>query len=182
MFFHRPLAILRRHESRDGTVKFLFGLADGKSIESVLNSGKESTDAVHLDSSGLRLRLRLLRHRRCLGFKRNLTCGEIVEQILEANRTLADERRITNVVLMGMGEPLGELCADAARPRDHDRRGVGIGDFAAEDYRFHRRSGAADPKADGRDQCHSGDLAARGHRRVARAIDAGQSQVLAASS
>jgi 23S rRNA (adenine2503-C2)-methyltransferase len=99
------LTIEQRQESRDGTVKFLFGLADGRSIESVLIPEENrlticiSTQvgcayACAFCATGL------------LGFKRNLTCGEIVEQILEANRTLVGDRRITNVVLMGMGEPL----------------------------------------------------------------------------
>src|SRR5207253_4315825 len=41
-----------------------------------------------------------------LGLKRNLSASEILDQILEASRTLAGERRITHIVLMGMGEPL----------------------------------------------------------------------------
>jgi len=41
-----------------------------------------------------------------LGLKRNLTASEIVDQVLEISRSLAAERRITNIVLMGMGEPL----------------------------------------------------------------------------
>lgn len=99
------LQILRRAESRDGTVKFLFGLADGESIESVLIP--EAT----------RLTLCISTQAGCafgcafcatavLGLKRNLTSSEIVDQILEVSRTLPDKRRITHVVLMGMGEPL----------------------------------------------------------------------------
>lgn len=99
------LQILRRAESRDGTVKFLFGLADGESIESVLIP--EAT----------RLTLCISTQAGCafgcafcatavLGLKRNLTSSEIVDQILEVSRTLSDKRRITHVVLMGMGEPL----------------------------------------------------------------------------
>ncbi|HEX5607206.1 MAG TPA: 23S rRNA (adenine(2503)-C(2))-methyltransferase RlmN [Candidatus Binatia bacterium] len=99
------LQILRRAESSDGTVKFLFGLADGESIESVLIP--EAT----------RLTLCISTQAGCafgcafcatavLGLKRNLTSSEIVDQILEVSRTLSDKRRITHVVLMGMGEPL----------------------------------------------------------------------------
>ena len=57
------LAILRRHESQDGTVKFLFGLADGQEHRERLNSGKESLNPVYFDSGRLRLWLCLLRHR-----------------------------------------------------------------------------------------------------------------------
>ncbi|HZH82663.1 MAG TPA: 23S rRNA (adenine(2503)-C(2))-methyltransferase RlmN [Phototrophicaceae bacterium] len=99
------LQILRRAESRDGTVKFLFGLADGESIESVLIP--EAT----------RLTLCISTQAGCafgcafcatavLGLKRNLTSSEIVNQVLEVSRSLQNGRRITHIVLMGMGEPL----------------------------------------------------------------------------
>ena len=45
-----------------------------------------------------------------LGLKRNLTASEIVDQILEASRTLREDQRITHVVLMGMGEPLANYA------------------------------------------------------------------------
>jgi len=48
-----------------------------------------------------------------LGLKRNLTASEIVDQILEASRTVSQERRITHVVLMGMGEPLANYAETA---------------------------------------------------------------------
>lgn len=103
------LAILRRHESRDGTVKFLFGLADGKSVESVLIPEKNRLTLCISTQVGCAYGCAFCATG-LLGFKRNLTCGEIVEQVLEANRALADERRITNVVLMGMGEPLANYA------------------------------------------------------------------------
>jgi 23S rRNA (adenine2503-C2)-methyltransferase len=99
------LRIVRQAESADGTVKFLFGLFDGASIESVL------IPEAH------RLTLCISTQVGCgfgcgfcatalLGLKRNLTASEIVDQILEASRTLRQDQRITHVVLMGMGEPL----------------------------------------------------------------------------
>lgn len=104
-FLIERLQILRRAESRDGTVKFLFGLADGESIESVLIP--EAT----------RLTLCISTQAGCafgcafcatavLGFKRNLTGSEIVNQVLEVSRSLQKGRRISHIVLMGMGEPL----------------------------------------------------------------------------
>jgi 23S rRNA (adenine2503-C2)-methyltransferase len=99
------LAILRRHDSQDGTVKFLFGLADGKSIESVVIPEKNRLTICISTQVGCAYGCAFCATG-LLGFKRNLTCGEIVEQILEANRALAGDQRITNVVLMGMGEPL----------------------------------------------------------------------------
>jgi 23S rRNA (adenine2503-C2)-methyltransferase len=99
------LRVVRRAQSRDGTVKFLFGLVDGASVESVM-----------IPEPG-RLTLCISTQVGCgfgcafcatalLGLKRNLTASEIVEQILEASRTLDEKQRITHVVLMGMGEPL----------------------------------------------------------------------------
>lgn len=110
-------------QSRDGSVKYLFELGDAKRIESVLLPMKEEL----LDEDG-----KLVRHARyticvssqvgcrmgcafCLtgksGLVRNLSAGEIVEQILWIKRenNIAYERRV-NVVYMGMGEPLDNLA------------------------------------------------------------------------
>jgi len=103
------LTILRRAESRDGTVKFLFGLADGKSIESVLiPETKRLTLCISTQvgcAYGCAFCATAL-----LGFKRNLSSSEIVDQILEASREPPDGQRITNIVLMGMGEPLANYA------------------------------------------------------------------------
>lgn len=99
------LKMLRRASSKDGTVKFLFGLNDGLGIESVLIP--ETT----------RLTLCISTQAGCgfgcafcatalLGLKRNLRASEMVDQVLEAQRSLPDDKRISHVVLMGMGEPL----------------------------------------------------------------------------
>ena len=103
------LAILRRHDSQDGTVKFLFGLADGRSIESVLIPEKHRLTLCISTQVGCAYGCAFCATA-LLGFKRNLTCGEIVEQILEAGRTLSDDRRISNIVVMGMGEPLANYA------------------------------------------------------------------------
>ncbi len=97
-------------QSVDGTVKFLFKLADNLSIESVLIPAfQKSTEE---DS---RLTLCVSTQVGCplacqfcatglMGFKRNLTAGEIVDQVLQAQRII--KKRITNIVYMGMGEPM----------------------------------------------------------------------------
>lgn len=103
------LAILRRHDSQDGTVKFLFGLGDGESIESVLIPEKHRLTLCISTQVGCAYGCAFCATA-LLGFKRNLTCGEIVEQILEAGRTLSDDRRISNIVVMGMGEPLANYA------------------------------------------------------------------------
>jgi 23S rRNA (adenine2503-C2)-methyltransferase len=99
------LAVERRADSADGTVKFLFRLADDRSIESVLiPEAKRLTLCISTQVGcgfGCAFCATAL-----LGLKRNLHASEIVDQILEASRTLTEDRRITNVVLMGMGEPL----------------------------------------------------------------------------
>jgi 23S rRNA (adenine2503-C2)-methyltransferase len=99
------LRLVRRAESVDGTSKFLFTLVDGESIESVLiPEPKRLTLCVSTQVGcgfGCAFCATAL-----LGFKRNLCASEIVDQVLEASRTLTDGRRITHIVLMGMGEPL----------------------------------------------------------------------------
>jgi 23S rRNA (adenine2503-C2)-methyltransferase len=105
--------------SADGTTKFLFGLSDGLQIESVLipPSTQFDTDEERSDGQSQRERLTLcvstqvgcpLACAFCatgtMGFLRNLTVAEIADQVLQVRR--ATGRRITNVVFMGMGEPL----------------------------------------------------------------------------
>ena len=99
------LRLVRRSEARDGTVKFLFGLSDGESIESVLiPEAKRLTLCVSTQAGcgfGCAFCATAL-----LGLKRNLRASEIIDQVIEASKTLSAGRRITHVVLMGMGEPL----------------------------------------------------------------------------
>ncbi len=62
------------------------------------------------------------------GVRRNLTTGEIVEQVLHAQRELPEDRRITNLVVMGIGEPM--LNLDQLLPaldRIHDPEGISLG-------------------------------------------------------
>ena len=103
------LEVERRADSADGTVKFLFRLADDLNIESVLiPEAKRLTLCISTQVGcgfGCKFCATAL-----LGLKRNLQASEIVDQILEASRTLTEDRRITNVVLMGMGEPLANYA------------------------------------------------------------------------
>jgi 23S rRNA (adenine2503-C2)-methyltransferase len=106
--------------SSDGTEKFLFNLSDGQSIETVLIPGEEiiEMDQHHppvLQAGRLTLCISTqvgctLDCRFCLtgtmGLIRNLAAHEIVDQVLEVQRSLGESRRLTNIVLMGMGEPL----------------------------------------------------------------------------
>src|SRR5215468_8938486 len=99
------LAILRKAESRDGTVKFLFGLTDGQAIESVLIPEIKRLTLCISTQVGCGFGCAFCATA-LLGLKRSLKASEIVDQILEASRTLAAGQRITHIVLMGMGEPL----------------------------------------------------------------------------
>jgi 23S rRNA (adenine2503-C2)-methyltransferase len=96
---------LRVEEARDGTKKFLFPLEDGNHIESVLLPDKKRLTLCLSTQVGCALGCQF-----CLtgksGWKRDLTSSEILNQILTIRETLADRTSITNVVLMGMGEPL----------------------------------------------------------------------------
>jgi len=99
------LDILSRSCSEDGTVKFLFGLADGLSIESVLIPESGRLTLCISTQAGCGFGCAFCATAR-MGLKRNLQASEIVDQVLEARRCLPEDQRITHVVLMGMGEPL----------------------------------------------------------------------------
>ncbi|HVA51701.1 MAG TPA: 23S rRNA (adenine(2503)-C(2))-methyltransferase RlmN [Pirellulales bacterium] len=100
---------LAHHQSAaDGTEKLLLQLADGQQIECVLiREGHRRTICISTQvgcamgcvfcASGLE------------GVSRNLTSGEIVEQMLRLARLLPGEERLSNIVVMGMGEPLANL-------------------------------------------------------------------------
>ncbi len=121
-FSLEPLKIVTAQLSRDGSIKYLFRLRDGHTVETVLLLMKEAE--YHEDGT-------LKHHKRytvclssqvgckvgcafCLtakgGFVRNLTSGEIVAQLLLIKRENdIDANRRVNIVYMGMGEPLDNL-------------------------------------------------------------------------
>lgn len=96
-----------RQESRTGeTRKDLLELADGEQIEVVLMRYVERRSVCISTQVGCALGCAFCATGQ-MGFRRNLSSGEIVAQVLHFARELAEqERRLTNVVLMGMGEPL----------------------------------------------------------------------------
>lgn len=121
-FSLRPLEIVTSQKSSDGSIKYLFRLHDGHTVEAVLLQMKE--EEYHEDGT-------LKHHKRytvcvssqvgckvgcafCLtakgGFVRNLTAGEIVAQLLMIKKAndIGANRRV-NIVYMGMGEPLDNL-------------------------------------------------------------------------
>jgi 23S rRNA (adenine2503-C2)-methyltransferase len=93
--------------SLDGTKKFLFELDDGCRIETVIIPGEQHDTLCISSQVGCAMGCRFCRTAE-MGFVRNLEPGEIVSQFLEVRRQ-DPARAITNVVFMGMGEPLANL-------------------------------------------------------------------------
>lgn len=102
-----PVRIKERFTSVDGTEKFLFSLADGNLIEGVVMRYKYGSTQCVSTQVGCRMGC-LFCASTLNGLIRNLTAGEILSQILVVNALLGGgkERAVTNVVLMGSGEPL----------------------------------------------------------------------------
>lgn len=93
--------------SRDGTTKFLLRLEDDRKIETVLIPGEDHDTLCISSQVGCAMGCGLCRTGG-MGFERNLSAGEIATQLL-AVRKSAPRSRITNIVFMGMGEPLANL-------------------------------------------------------------------------
>lgn len=90
----------------DETTKFLFELRDGLKIESVLIPDKLRLTLCISTQVGCPIECKFCATG-AMGFKRNLSPGEIVDQIIQAQKLI--KKRITNIVFMGMGEPLLNL-------------------------------------------------------------------------
>jgi len=101
------LELLDRQTSQDGTEKFLFELEDGETIESVLIPDEERLTLCISSQVGCAMGCVFCLTGK-LGLKRNLEPHEIVDQVISANRLIKPDR-ITNIVLMGMGEPLANF-------------------------------------------------------------------------
>ena len=94
---------LRRQCAKDGTVKYLFGLADGNSIETVLMRYSYGNSVCVSTQVGCRMGCRFCASTQG-GRVRNLTAGEIANEIYAV---MADTgERVSHIVLMGIGEPL----------------------------------------------------------------------------
>lgn len=106
--FISNLKLEKSVKSSDGTEKFLFALEDGQTIESVLIPDKDRMTLCISSQVGCALGCRFCRTGK-LGLIRNLRAYEIVDQIIAVNRILSGEKKITNIVLMGMGEPLANF-------------------------------------------------------------------------
>lgn len=113
----RSLPVLSEHASGDGTIKWLFDVGNGDAVETVFIPEDDRGTLCVSSQAGCAVGCRFCStgHQ---GFSRNLTTGEIVAQLWHAEHTLRarlnlpdGERAITNVVMMGMGEPLQNYAA-----------------------------------------------------------------------
>jgi 23S rRNA (adenine2503-C2)-methyltransferase len=106
----RALEVERVERSTDGSVKAVLRTRDALSIESVLIPERDRTTLCVSTQVGCPMACSF-----CatgyMGFSRNLSTAEIVDQVCRMRALLADGQSITNVVFMGMGEPLLNLAA-----------------------------------------------------------------------
>lgn len=111
----RAMPVISQHESADGTIKWLFDAGDGNAVEAVYIPEDDRGTLCISSQAGCAVGCRFCStgHQ---GFSRNLTSGEIVAQLWHAEHLLrrrmdTDGRVISNVVMMGMGEPLQNYAA-----------------------------------------------------------------------
>jgi len=109
------LSVISQHESSDGTIKWLFDVGGGDAVEAVFIPEDDRGTLCVSSQAGCAVGCRFCStgHQ---GFSRNLTTGEIVAQLWFAEHFLrkhlkTEERVISNVVMMGMGEPLQNYAA-----------------------------------------------------------------------
>jgi 23S rRNA (adenine2503-C2)-methyltransferase len=113
----QPLTVVSEQASTDGTIKWLFDVGGGNAVETVFIPEDDRGTLCVSSQAGCAVGCRFCStgHQ---GFSRNLTTGEIVAQLWFAEHHLRQrlklapaERAITNVVMMGMGEPLQNYSA-----------------------------------------------------------------------
>ncbi len=95
--------LLKKQESKDGTIKYLFDVLDGNAIETVLMSYHHGYSICVSSQIGCKMGCKFCASTG-INFIRSLTSGEIVEQIIAVEQD--QNIRISNVVFMGIGEPL----------------------------------------------------------------------------
>lgn len=103
-FFISQLNRAQQAQSEDGSIKYVFELHDGKRIESVLMPHRDHYTVCVSSQVGCAMGCDFCMTAK-MGLLRNLTPGEIIDQILEMWKDLPEDERVRNVVFMGMGEP-----------------------------------------------------------------------------
>jgi len=106
-FYINPIETSKTYHSKDGTIKFLFKLFDNKVVEGVLIPQLDRLTVCISSQVGCSLACEFCATGKLTSF-RNLSAGEIYDQAFLINQYCKDElgKNITNVVFMGMGEPL----------------------------------------------------------------------------
>ncbi|WP_425393869.1 23S rRNA (adenine(2503)-C(2))-methyltransferase RlmN [Caryophanon latum] len=127
-FLLTTLSTIVKQESQDGTIKFLFQLQDGYSIETVLMRHEYGNSICVTTQVGCRIGCTF-----CAstlgGLKRHLLAGEIVEQVVKVQQILDEtEERVSSIVIMGIGEPFDNYDAmmNFLKIMNHDK-GLNIG-------------------------------------------------------
>lgn len=117
--------ILKKQESKDGTIKYLFDVLDGNAIETVRMKYHHGNSLCVSSQIGCKMGCEFCASTG-IPFIRNLTSGEIIEQIIRVEQDT--KTRISNVVFMGIGEPLDnyENVVKAIRIINHPK-GINIG-------------------------------------------------------
>ena len=117
--------ILKKQESKDGTIKYLLDVLDGNAIETVLMRYHHGNSICVSSQIGCKMGCKFCASTG-INFIRNLSSGEIVEQIIRVEQDTGE--RISNVVFMGIGEPLDNYdnVVNAIRLINHPK-GLNIG-------------------------------------------------------
>ena len=97
--------LTRTTSNADMAVKYLFQLPDGSRVESVLMYDQDRITVCVSSQVGCAMACDFCATAK-MGFFRNLTAAEILDQLITIERELDDEKGVTHVVFMGMGEPL----------------------------------------------------------------------------
>ena len=193
------LELARKQGSRDATQKFLWRLQDQALIETVLIPANPALYGEASDRHTLCVSTQVGCAYGCRfcasgldGWKRNLGPEEILGQVLEVERfcgseaveenqagtgTGAESRHVSNLVIMGMGEPLANYT-NLLTSSCHRECPLGDRHRRSKDHDLHKRSGAGNSPTGRRTLSVSiGCLASRRHRRCSRQDHACQSQV-----
>ncbi|KHK99824.1 50S rRNA methyltransferase [Microbacterium mangrovi] len=128
--------VRRLQTDRGDTIKFLWKLFDGALVESVLMRYPGRITLCVSSQAGCGMNCPFCATGQA-GLTRNMSAGEIIEQIIRANRVIAqgelgpaehDGERVTNIVFMGMGEPLANYARvmQAVRVMTDKKHGIGM--------------------------------------------------------
>lgn len=102
-FYISCLNTINLQKTEDGTSKYLFKLQDGNTVESVLMKYKYGNTACISTQIGCKMGCKFCASSH-VGFMRNLSAGEIIDQILSIQKESGE--RVSKLVFMGIGEPL----------------------------------------------------------------------------